>query len=348
MKTRNDLVPALLREIDLNHQYLKTHTLDSIYFGGGTPSILTINEIDLLLQKINTYFNFSHEIEITIEANPDDINLKYLRELKNIGINRFSMGVQSFIDAELKILNRIHDSQKAEYAIKLIQDNQFDNMNIDLIFGIPNSSKKDWHFNLEKFIDLDIPHLSCYNLTIESKTAIYHQIKTGKLPHPDDDRNAELFLETLDFLSKYEFEHYEISNYAKNNAFAKHNTNYWKGIPYLGVGPSAHSYDGKSRQWNISNNRKYISEINKGILPYEKEILTSRDIFNEYLLTGLRTMWGIDLNILKNLNFDFYNNIKDELLKFVNEGYVESKGSKLKLTRTGKLIADKITASLFV
>ncbi len=348
MKTKNDLIYAIAKEIDLNHTYLTTDSIDSIYFGGGTPSLLSIAELEIILNKLSRYFIFKSDIEITLEANPDDITKSYLKDLKKVGISRFSMGVQSFIDEELVILNRYHDSQKAEYAIKLIQDNQFENMNIDLIFGIPNSSLKSWLFNLKKFIDLDIPHLSCYNLTIEPKTAIYHQIKTDKLPAPDDDLNAKLFLETFDILSSIGYEHYEISNYAKDKAYAKHNTNYWRGIPYLGLGPSAHSFDGETRQWNICNNRKYIREINKGILPNEKEILSSKDKINEYLMTGLRTMWGIDIHAIEKIDRDFIVSIQQALTSFEKEGLVNHKDNNYKLTRSGKLLADSITSALFV
>ncbi len=348
MKTKNELIQAILLEIDLNHSYLKTETIDTIYFGGGTPSLLTIAELERIINKLHKYYKFSEEIEITLEANPDDIDVTYLKSLKKTGVNRFSMGVQSFIDDELRVLNRYHNAQKAEYSIKLIQDNQFDNMNIDLIFGIPNSTIKSWKYNLDKFIDLDIPHLSCYNLTIEPKTAIHHQIKTGKLPEPDDDYNAKLFLETYNFLSSEGFEHYEISNYAKNKSYAKHNTNYWKGVPYLGLGPSAHSYNGDSRQWNIYNNRKYIAQINKGNLPFEKEILNPKDKFNEYLMTGLRTMWGIDINKLKSFGTKYYEAIKDKIEAYVEQGILVRQGDIYKTSLSGKLLTDRITSDLFI
>lgn len=348
MKTKNALVEAILKEIELNHNYLSNKKIDSIYFGGGTPSVLSSVEIALIIERLNQYFIFNSNIEITLEANPDDINKKYLNELKNIGINRFSMGVQSFFDDELIILNRSHNATKAQDSIKMIQDAGFDNMNIDLIFGIPNSNIERWQQNLKIFLELDIPHLSSYNLTIEPKTTIAHQIKIGKYNTPDDELNAELFLITQDILQSKGYEHYEISNYAKNRAYALHNTNYWKGIPYLGFGPSAHSYDGESRQWNIANNRKYIKILERGNLPFEKEILSTEDKYNEYIMTGFRTMWGVDIKIISNFGQKFKENFELEIIKYIENRFVKKENNIYKLSKKGKLYADKIASDLFM
>jgi len=348
MKTKDELVKAILKEIDLNHRYLEKQEIDSLYFGGGTPSVLSANEIGAIIDRINKYFHFNSNIEITLEANPDDINIKYLKELKDIGINRFSMGVQSFFDDELTILNRSHNASKAQDSIKMIQDTGFENMNIDLIFGIPNSDKERWQNNLEIFFNLDIPHLSSYNLTIEPHTTIAHQIKTGKIQEPNEELNAELFLLTHDMLKEKGYEHYEISNYAKNNSYALHNTNYWKGIPYLGFGPSAHSFNGNSRQWNIANNRKYIEQLYKNIIPFEKEVLSIEDQYNEYIMTGLRTMWGVEKSRINDFGEEFYNQFIKGVNKYIEMNFVIEMNGKYSLTREGKLYADKIASDLFV
>lgn len=347
-KTRDALVDAILKEIDLNNSYLKSRTINSIYFGGGTPSVLDVVEIGSIIDRIKKYYNFDKNIEITLEANPDDIDKEYLTEIKKIGINRFSMGVQSFVDEELSILNRYHNACKAEKSIKEIQDAGFENMNIDLIFGIPGSTLKTWDFNLNKFLELNITHLSAYNLTIEPKTVLAHQIKKGIIAEPDDDLGAKMFLQTSDKLSMNSYEHYEISNYAKDKVYALHNTNYWKGEPYLGIGPSAHSFNGISRQWNIANNRKYIESINKNILPIEKEILTDDDKYNEYIMTGLRTMWGIDIDKINIFGVDKSTFFLKEINEYLNKGYIIKRGTTYTLSRQGKLYADRVASNLFV
>jgi len=348
MKTKDDLVNAILKEIDLNHNYLSERNIDSIYFGGGTPSVLSSKEIGYIIDKIKKYFSFNKHIEITLEANPDDINVLYLKELKSIGINRFSMGVQSFLDEELIILNRNHNSKKALESIKMIQDAGFDEMNIDLIFGIPNSTMDTWNKNLDIFLDLNISHLSSYNLTIEPRTAIAYQIKKGKIKAPNDDLSAQMFLRTLDVLQNNDYEHYEISNYAKNKSYALHNTNYWKRIPYLGLGPSAHSFNGTSRQWNIANNRKYISELNQNILPMNMEILSQDATYNEYIMTGFRTMWGVNENTITNFGEKFLLYFLKEISPYLKNGFVIRIGNNYKLSKNGKLYADKIASDLFM
>lgn len=348
LKTKDEFVNAILKEIDLNHNYIQQKDLDSIYFGGGTPSVLSVEEIDLILNKINKYFSLKPDIEITLEANPDDINKKYLADLKNLGINRFSMGVQSFHDKELKILNRTHDSRKAIESLELIKETGFNNTNIDLIFGIPGSSMDDWKKNLDTFLKTDIPHLSCYNLTIEPGTIIAHQIKTGKINGVDDDLSADMFMYTDELLTKNGFEHYEISNYAKDGKYALHNTNYWKGIPYLGLGPSAHSYDGNTRQWNIANNRKYIASINKNIIPATNETLTPDDKYNEYILTGLRTMWGVNIKKIEKFGLEFADHFNKNILIFVQEKMVFKDNENYILSSKGMLYADRIASELFI
>ncbi len=348
LKTKDDFINTILKEIDLNHNYLQQKDLDSIYFGGGTPSVLSAKEIDLILNKINKYFNLKPDIEITLEANPDDVNKEFLSDLKKSGINRFSMGVQSFHNKELKILNRSHNSGKAIESLNMIKEAGFENTNIDLIFGIPGSSLDDWQKNLDTFLKMDIPHLSCYNLTIEPGTIIAHQIQTGKIYDVDDDLSADMFMYTDELLTKNGFEHYEISNYAKEDKYALHNTNYWTGVPYLGLGPSAHSFDGNTRQWNIANNRKYIASINKNIIPATIETLTPDDKFNEYMMTGLRTMWGVDIKEIGKFGDKYLDHFNKNIVKFTGEELILKNEDNYKLSSRGMLYADRIASELFI
>ena len=348
LKTKDQFLEAILKEIEINHQYLKQNSLDSIYFGGGTPSVLSSQEIDLIINKLNKYFNFKSNIEITLEANPDDINKTYLQEVKNTGINRFSMGVQSFHDKELNLLNRSHNAKKAIESLNLIKEKGFESTNIDLIFGIPGSTLYDWKKNLDIFLKIDIPHLSCYNLTIEPKTALTHQINTGKIDPVNDDISAEIFSYTHKLLLENDYEHYEISNYAKNSKYAVHNTNYWLGAPYLGLGPSAHSFDGDTRQWNIANNRKYIESINNKQVPATIEHLTQDDKYNEYIMTGLRTMWGVDLKKIKQLGVKYFNYFIKNIDRYIQDEMVINNIDKYLLTEKGLLYADRVASELFI
>ncbi len=347
LKTKDDFVKAILKEIEINHNYLKHKNLDSIYFGGGTPSILSSKEIDLILTKINKYFGFNRDIEITLEANPDDVDRQYLADLKNAGINRFSLGVQSFHDKELKILNRSHNASKAIESILLIKEVGFDNTNIDLIFGIPESSFDEWKRNLDIFLRLDIPHLSCYNLTIEPRTILAHHIKTGKISEINDILNSQMFEYTHHLLTKNHFFHYEISNFAIAGKHAVHNTNYWKGVPYLGLGPAAHSYNGKTRQWNISNNRKYIEAINMNKLPATVEKLSFDDKYNEYIMTGLRTMWGVEENKIKHFGDKYQKYFEKKVLRYIQNRMVYKRNTNYILSEKGLLFADRIASDLF-
>ena len=348
MKTSKTFVEALCEEIELTKDYLIQKKIQSLYFGGGTPSVLRSKDLERIITKIKDIYTFENGIEITLEANPDDISEEYISEIAKLGINRVSIGVQSFNDRELQLFNRSHDFATALNAIKICKANGIENLNMDLIFGIPGSDNTIWLDNLNIFLKLDIDHLSCYNLTIEKKTAIAHQIKTGKIPDIDEEINAKLFLETIEILRKNGYEHYEISNYARNGRYAVHNTNYWKAQNYLGLGPSAHSFNGESRQWNISNVRKYIDSINKGILSTEQEKLSNADKFNEYIMTGLRTMWGIE----KNKIISFGNNYQETFLKSVKEfiylKFIMFDGETYKLSDKGKLYADRIASELFL
>lgn len=346
-KTKKSYIEALLLEIELTKDYFTDNEIYSLYFGGGTPSQLDAPELEKIITKLKDHYKFNENIEITLEANPEDINESFSENLYKIGINRLSLGVQSFNDNDLKTFGRIHNSKTAVDAIKTCKKNGFDNLTIDLIFGTPGSDIKEWINNLDTFISLEIDHLSCYNLTIEPKTEIYHKIKTKKTGIVDERLSTEMFLFSIDYLEKKGYKHYEISNYARNGKYAIHNTNYWKGVQYLGLGPSAHSYDGERRQWNISNIRKYIDGINAGNPLIEEEILTQNDKYNEYIMTGLRTMWGVSLQTIEK---DFYK-FKSHFLKNIEVYIVQNKvlenNGNFTLNNNGKLFADRIASDLF-
>lgn len=348
MKTVKPFVDSLLNEIEITKEYLIKKELKSIYFGGGTPSVLQTNDLQRILNKIEEIYTYNNNIEITLEANPDDITEAYIKKIVEVGINRLSIGVQSFSDSELKLFGRTHDSSSAINAIKISKEYGIENQNIDLIFGVPGSDRLSWKKNLDIFLDLNVDHLSCYNLTVENKTAISHQIKKGLVKGINDEISSEQFTDTIDYLCEMGFEHYEISNYAKNGRYAIHNTNYWKGEHYLGLGPSAHSYNGEYRQWNISNLRQYIQSTGKGNLPIGLEKLSNSDKYNEYIMTGLRTMWGIDLKHILQFDKEIVQTFLENINSFIDNGYVAQNNDKYFLTKTGKLFADRIASELFV
>ncbi|WP_333661625.1 radical SAM family heme chaperone HemW [Chishuiella changwenlii] len=347
LQLKSQLVEAINKELVIRKDEL-TQSLETVYFGGGTPSILSEKELNSIFETI--YKNYStHNIkEITLEANPDDLTQEKLNFLKSTPINRFSIGVQSFFEEDLRLMNRAHNSQEAESSIKLVQDTGFDNITIDLIYGSSTTTNEMWMKNLQKAIALDIPHISSYALTVEEKTVLDHQIKSGKTKPINDERQNEQFQILIDTLSDNGFIQYEISNFGKENYFSQHNSNYWKGISYLGIGPSAHSYDGKTRAWNIANNAKYIKSLEQNILPQEVEVLNKVDVFNEMIMIGLRTIYGIDLNRLEN---EFPNYLKDyfytEIQLLIEEKLVEKQANKIILKPEAKFFADGIASRLF-
>jgi oxygen-independent coproporphyrinogen-3 oxidase len=347
LQLKSQLVEAINKELVIRKDEL-TQSLETVYFGGGTPSILSEKELNSIFETI--YKNYStHNIkEITLEANPDDLTQEKLNFLKSTPINRFSIGVQSFFEEDLRLMNRAHNSQEAESSIKLVQDTGFDNITIDLIYGSSTTTNEMWMRNLQKAIALDIPHISSYALTVEEKTVLDHQIKSGKTKPINDERQNEQFQILIDTLSDNGFIQYEISNFGKENYFSQHNSNYWKGISYLGIGPSAHSYDGKTRAWNIANNAKYIKSLEQNILPHEVEVLNKVDVFNEMIMIGLRTIYGIDLNRLEN---EFPNYLKDyfytEIQLLIEEKLVEKQANKIILKPEAKFFADGIASRLF-
>ncbi len=348
LKHKNAFLESLKIEIETQRDYLKNELINTIYFGGGTPSLLSVSEISVIIEQLHKFYNIINNPEITLESNPDDLSKQKINELKKSSVNRLSIGIQSFFQEDLNYLDRTHDTDQAENALKYLQDSGFENLTIDLIYGIPTSTNKMWEQNLEKFFSFRIPHLSAYSLTVERKTILHHQIKKQKLSQPDENKSIEQYKILLDRSKNYNFIHYEISNFAKKGYFSKHNTNYWLGKNYLGFGPSAHSFNGISRQWNISNITKYIELINNNNIIFEKEILTKDQQYNEYVLTALRTIWGCDTRHIK-------NNFGEKYLEFFiksSEKYLAKKmmiknENSFVLSEDGKLFADGIAAEMF-
>lgn len=349
LKNKETLVKSILTEIDYRINYLPNKTINTIYFGGGTPSLLSEREIFLLLEKIYKLYNVSKNAEITLECNPDDLTDEKLKELKRLEINRLSIGLQSFDEEELIWMNRAHTAKQSESSVKRAQDKGFENITIDLIYGSKFSNLSNWKKTLDKAIALEVPHISSYNLTIEEKTKFGHDFKVKKEVAIDDEKSSELFIEMIERLEKNNYIHYEISNFGKEGFFSTHNSNYWKGEHYIGLGPSAHSFDGTSRQWNVSNNNIYIKHLSeKSEAYFEKEVLTETERFNEYILTSLRTIWGVDLNYLKsNFNSDFVKQFEIQIEEYVKQGTIIEKGCTYTLTEKGKLLADRIASDLF-
>jgi oxygen-independent coproporphyrinogen-3 oxidase len=347
LKYKDELLEALVKEIRLQKSYLNNEIIETIYFGGGTPSLLSAENINKLIGAITSGHAVSADAEITLEANPDDLNRDILQALSNTAINRLSIGVQSFFDEDLIWMNRAHRATEAETCIKRAQDTGFENLTVDLIYGYPLLTDQKWKFNLDKVFELEVPHISSYAMTVEPKTALASFIKTKKQPAMNDSQGADQFVSLMDAMTQHGFEHYEISNFCKPGKYSKHNTDYWKGVKYLGIGPSAHSYNDESRQWNVANNAKYMAALEKGHIPAETELLGEENKLNEYIMTSLRTMWGLDL---KKLNI-IKDSASEELLpaarKFFDNSWIIQKQDVIYLTQAGKLYADHIAADLF-
>jgi putative oxygen-independent coproporphyrinogen III oxidase len=338
----------MLKEIELQKNYLEGESVNTIYFGGGTPSLLSIDEISRFLEVINASFKVDTDAEITLEANPDDLDKEKLIELKQAGVNRLSIGIQSFNDSDLKFLNRIHTANQGYDCILNARDAGFSNISIDLIYGIPTLDSESWKSNLKKAIDLEIPHISAYALTVEEKTPLAVMIRKGKMPNVDDAVQAEHFNILVKRLQDSGYLHYEISNFCKPGWFAQHNTSYWKGVPYLGIGPSAHSFNRVSRQWNIANLGKYLLAIDKDELPFEREVLSPTQSFNEYIMTSLRTQWGCDLSLIeKQYGREWGEQVIRDSGKYLGNGLMKIEDGVLYLTLEGKFRADGIAAELF-
>ena len=341
---------AIKKEIGLRRHDLENKNIQSLYFGGGTPSVLSVDEIRSLIDEFQKYFSFDENIEITLESNPDDLNKNFLKQLSQTEINRLSIGTQSFFDEDLKLMNRAHNASEAESSIKRAQDFGLENISIDLIYGSPTSSLQIWKENLNRTIELQVPHVSSYALTVEPKTALEKWIQNGKVTQPEEAEQNQEFYYMSDFLKQNGFDHYEISNFGKPGFHSRHNSAYWKSAPYLGIGPSAHSYNGNlERSWNIANNPLYIKNINQNILPKETEILSEKDRFNEMLMIGLRTIWGVDLNKI-NQNFssqitDYFN---QEIKNKLESGILIIENNHLKIPGKHWFLADGIASDLFM
>ena len=348
-KNKKDMLLCMQKEILQREQYLINKRISSIYFGGGTPSVLTASELKLFIHCIEQNFQLEKTAEITLEANPDDLNETYLQSVAEAGINRLSIGVQSFIDEELKWMNRSHSAEDSVRAVRNAQQAGFTNISIDLIYGSKFQSEKSWNETLTKAFDLNIQHLSSYNLTIEENTVLGRKHRRGEEESIDDLKSAGMFQALINKAGDNNFIHYEISNFAKEGYYAKHNSSYWKGSYYLGIGPGAHSYNGKSRQWNISNNSLYIAGIQSGKSVYEIEYLGLKDMYNEYILTRLRTIWGIDYTELcaafpSEIQAHFTNRVQP----YLKNKTVVLAANVYSLSREGKLLADKIASDLFL
>lgn len=348
LRYKNELITALLKEIELSRSFLPGRNetgkeiIETIYFGGGTPSLLSKNELQKILKKIQTFFTVSEDAEITLEANPDDISTEALKTWKEAGINRLSIGIQSFFDEDLLWMNRVHTAEQASQNLQLTLK-YFDNISVDLIYGMPGLTNKRWEQNVEKVISFNIPHLSCYALTVEPKTPLQKLIQQHKSGDVDPDKQSEQLLLLMEWLNAAGYEHYEISNFAKVGLRSKHNSSYWQGKNYYGFGPSAHSFDGKARWWNISNNNIYIQSLEKGIVPFEKEELTVTQKANEYIMTSLRTMEGLDLRKVKSISEE----LRKKSQKYIINGLMVLQNDNLILTNKGKLLADGIASDLF-
>lgn len=346
LRHRDDMVNAIISEIFIRKDFLDTQELSSIYFGGGTPSLLKADEIAKIMDALSDIYNWT-DIEVTLEANPDDITHNKLSELHEAGINRLSIGVQSFIEAELSTTNRAHQAIESKKSIAIARDVGFDDISIDLIYGMPDSTHSSWQYNLDQAIDLQIPHISSYALTVEPRTALAHMVNTGTVILPSESIVRDQFISLVDRLQKEGYYHYEISNFAKEGQLAVHNTNYWRGIPYLGVGPSAHSYKQGMRSWNIANNAKYLESISQGRPPSEEESIRLRDQYNEYIMTGLRTMWGVKAHKIKTEYGVYYDLFMTTIMSMQHKGWVQQNGDNYTLTLEGKLLADRIASNLF-
>ena len=346
LKQQTDLVNAILIEIEKRQDYLGDQEIETIYFGGGTPSVLSPLELELILESINKNFKIKPDTEVTLEANPDDLIPNYIKSLHDIGFNRLSIGVQSFFEEQLEFMNRSHDSMQAREAIENVLV-LFPDLSIDLIFGGQYSNSDNWTENLKIAIDYKIPHLSCYSLTIEEGTVFGSWVDKNRIAPIEDERQKNQFNETMDTLKAAGYEHYEISNYAKDQKYALHNTNYWKNKPYLGLGPSAHSYNGKERQWTVANNQQYLNSLNNDKPYFTTETLSQQDQYNEYILTSLRTRWGCDINAIKSFGPTYFKHFTESIVELVEEKKLEVHNQNYCLTRFGKLFADQVAETLF-
>tara|TARA_B110000444_G_scaffold204120_1_gene196838 strand:+ start:887 stop:1924 length:1038 start_codon:yes stop_codon:yes gene_type:complete len=343
------MIECIIKEIKNRVTYLNKETISSIYFGGGTPSILNKKELKSILNTIYNNFTVTKNIEITLECNPDDLKESKLYDFKNAGINRLSIGIQSFNDTDLKFMNRSHNSEEALSCIHLAKKVGFENITIDLIYGLPNQNNEKWKKNLNQMLALDIEHFSAYALTVEPKTRLKHLIDTKKITPLDDEAIVLNFNTLVQFAAENNFIHYEISSFGKEGFFSKHNAAYWKNKYYIGIGPSAHSFNGDSRQWNVSSNKQYIEKIKSESSCFEIEHLNNEKKYNEYIFTGLRTVWGVKLDYIKNqFGQEVQKYFEQQIQNWINQEKVHKENNLFTLTKKGKLYADAIASDLFI
>ena len=347
MKKKDEMVLALAKEITMRKNEFSNEVVETIYFGGGTPSVLSNEDINFLIAEVYKNYNVVENPEITLEANPDDLSAERILELSKSPINRLSIGIQSFYEEDLKMMNRAHNSAEAINCLKEATK-YFDNISLDLIYGIPGMSDEMWKQNIETALSFGIPHISSYALTVEPKTALKKLIDTGKIAEPQDEVASNHFMILVETLQKNGFIHYELSNFGKENYFSKNNSAYWLGKKYIGIGPSAHSYDGEKRGWNVANNSLYLKSIQDTILPIETETLSKSDRYNEYIMTGLRTIWGVSLErIEKEFGLEYLDYLQKQAQKFLNDDLVFIESNILKPTAKGKFLTDGIASDLF-
>lgn len=348
LKKKDALLSCLIKEIELRKQELGGEVVETIYFGGGTPSMLSAKEISILIDAVYANHTVIENPEITLEANPDDLSETKILELSISRINRLSIGVQSFLEKDLTLMNRAHNSKEAINALFLATQ-YFDNISVDLIYGIPGLTNEEWRQNIQTVLDFNIPHISSYALTVEPKTALAALIQKGKIENINDDLAQTQFSMLTAMLEKENFVHYELSNFGKESYFSQNNTGYWLGKTYLGIGPSAHSFDGKQRSWNVRNNAIYIKKIEQNRLPVDREILSVTDAYNEYVMTGLRTIWGVSLQKIKtDFGVKYVSYIKKESDKYIQQKLLYFDGEILKTTKKGRFLVDGIASHLFM
>lgn len=349
LKHKDAMIEALLSELKIRKDYLGDENIKTIYFGGGTPSLLSAKEIQSILKQIQEDFYLVNEPEITLEANPDDLSTDFIKNIYQLGINRLSIGVQSFHNKDLEWMNRAHNASQAIDSIKRSQDIGIDNISIDLIYGTPTLNNKDWKENIYTAFDLEIRHISSYALTVEKGTALGNWVSKGKVKAMDEEQAAEQFEILMEEMEKNKYLHYEISNFCKEGYHSKHNSSYWEGEKYLGIGPSAHSYNKTTRQWNVANNHQYIDQLLQGQLASTTEVLSVFDRINEYLMISLRTSKGIALDYFENeFGSEYLSNLKQNIDKYINDKLLIIENNYCKTTKIGKLMADKIASDLFI
>ena len=348
LKKKDEMVLALAKEIEMRKSEFQDEIVETIYFGGGTPSILQIEDLKFLIDAVYRNFKVVENPEITVEANPDDLTENRIIELSKNKVNRLSIGIQSFFEDDLLLMNRAHNVEEAKKCLE-IATHYFDNISIDLIYGVPEMSNEKWLQNIETALSFGVPHISSYALTVEPKTALHSFIQKGIIPQPDDEVAQEHFQILVDTLSENGFIHYELSNFGKENYFSKNNSSYWLGKKYIGIGPSAHSYDGKNRGWNVSNNSRYIKSIQENKLPIEIETLTKTDRYNEYIMTGLRTIWGVSFErIEQEFGKTYLDYLNQQAAKFIEDHLLFVDDNILRTTKKGKFLSDGIASDLFL